>query len=98
MQLERALASLAACDLAREPAGPPLRDRVEAKPGRRRDHAPPRRLDECAPLGTGEVEVVADGSKVWLAVEHEADGVLAVGLAVDAAFDAHASASVMLLK
>ena len=74
MQLERALASLATGYLARESADPPLHGRAETR--RSRDHAPRRRLDKRTSFRPGDVEVVANGPKPRLAIEHETDRVL----------------------
>src|SRR5438445_8391162 len=82
--LECSLAPLANSDPPREALDPPAGDLREAQLRRACDDTPTCRFDECVTRLPGDLEVMAGRAKAGLAVEHEANRVLAVRLTVDA--------------
>jgi hypothetical protein len=91
VRLERARVALTGRDPRLEALKPAARDGVEAKVRRARHGAGLDRRDRRGALVTRGGEVEADRPKPQPARAAAADGVLAVGLAVDAALDADAA-------
>jgi len=87
MLLESSLPALACFHAALIALGPPARHTAKAKLWRRQTDSKAGRIDKRGSLHASLVEVVADGPKARTTVDHEADGVLAVGLPVDPALD-----------
>jgi hypothetical protein len=87
VRLECPLAPLAGGDPRLKPCKPAVDHRREAQPRGHGQGAGFGRRDQQLSLAPGRVEVAGDGAEAGLARQHEADEVLAVGLAVDAPLD-----------
>ncbi len=92
MGLERALAAFADIDSRLKALVPRVHEGPEAQLRRERRHlAALRGGDQCDSLVASEIEVESDRAKAQRPGVPEADGVLTVGLAVDAALDTNAT-------
>lgn len=89
VRVKRALAALAGSDHPLEALEPTAGDGVEPGARGERQLTPTSRFRKIAPCCAGGVEVGADRAEADAAGLHDANGVAAVGLAVDAALDPH---------
>jgi hypothetical protein len=93
VRLKCALAALAGGDPRLEARKPAVDHRCEPQPRGHGQGASLGGRDQQPSLAPGRAEVTGHGAETGLAGQHETDGVLAVGLAVDTPLDPDAAPS-----
>ncbi len=97
VMLERALAPLTGFHPPLIALDPPSGDAGEPELRRRQRHTGTYRLGEDRALRPRRLDVVADGTEARPAAGHETDGVLPVGLQINALLDSHAAGRLVVL-